>query len=88
MGYLIPYTDQTAMSSDGDHTFIVYFYHGDPATGILKNMTPTGIYAATWFNPQIGKYTRISSRIRPVDGQWRVPPKPDSADWVLLVQQK
>jgi len=81
-------TEETVVSSDGDHSYVVYFYHSDPATGTLKHMAPAGIYAAAWFNPRTGEYTQIPGSIQPMDGQWAVPSKPDSEDWVLLVQQK
>jgi hypothetical protein len=93
---LIPRFDDTAwayfpdrgrslLASDGQETFVVYFFNRVQASGTLKRMADD-VYQAQWFNPRTGVYSEIGE-MRPSGGNWVIPYKPDTDDWVLLVQR-
>lgn len=72
-------------------TYVLYLCNwSSTASGVLRNMRDAA-YDVTWFNPRTGAYSAVGT-IRPQpdpqDGSsiWRIPPKPDAADWVLLAQ--
>lgn len=77
---------QCALASDGQETFVVYFYNTVPATGVLKKLLKGNTYQAQWFNTRTGVYSFIGN-INSTDGTWTIPMKPDSNDWILLVQK-
>jgi len=78
--------DRSLLSSDGNTTYVVYFFGDGNATGTLKGMA-TGIpYEASWYNPRSGVATSLGG-ITPSAGQWTVSVRPTSDDWVLLVKQ-
>lgn len=94
---LIPRFDETAWSSfvdknqsfiasDGQKTYVVYFANKVPSTGELKNLVINKSYSAKWFNTRNGMYTKIKT-FNTFTGSWMVPDKPDSEDWILLVNQ-
>ena len=81
--------EEAVISTDGNNTYVVYFYNHDKATGILKNLDPKSPYTASWFNPRNGEYIKIKDPkdpLSPENNQWTIPEKPDTQDWVLLVQ--
>ena len=93
---LIPRFDDTAyayfpdrsrslLASDGQDVYVVYFSNHVRATGILKKLA-ADMYQAKWFNPRTGVYTEIGD-INPVSGEWMIPSKPDSEDWILLLEK-
>jgi hypothetical protein len=73
------------LASDGQETYVVYFSNHLRATGTLKKMTADN-YQAKWFNPRTGVYTEIGEA-KPSNGEWTIPSKPDSEDWILLLQK-
>jgi hypothetical protein len=75
---------RSLLSSDGQDTFVVFFFGSGTATGTLKRMTGH-TYRAQWFNPRDGKYSEIG-RLQPKENQWEIPERPTAEDWVLLVQ--
>lgn len=74
-----------ALASRSNVTYVAYFYNSTTLTGTLKGMASSS-YTARWFDPETGAYRSIGT-ITPVSGQWTVPAKPDTGDWVLLVQK-
>ncbi|MCW1886496.1 DUF4038 domain-containing protein [Luteolibacter flavescens] len=76
---------RSLLSSDGDKTFVVYFFGSGTTTGTLRGMAAT-TYEASWFDPRTGATTKIGG-VTPVNGQWNLPARPDAEDWVLLVKQ-
>ncbi len=78
--------NQALLTTNGQETFVVYFYNRIPSTGTLKNMEKNVSYTAQWFNPGNGTYTTIKS-FKTGDGTWTIPDKPDSEDWILLVKK-
>jgi hypothetical protein len=77
--------DNAILKTDAASTYVVYFY-GAGSTGSLRGMVDSTRYNARWFNPSNGISTVISDSIRPVQGSWTPPAKPDANDWILLVQ--
>jgi len=74
-------------ADDGKSTVVVYFpaeYNTTGSVGTLNNLQ-SAAYTGQWFNPRTGAYTTISSSIVPTNGNYAVPQKPDSNDWVLLL---
>jgi hypothetical protein len=54
----------------------------------IRGLRP-GMHEATWFNPRSGTRARAGDRpLEHVDetGIWRVPPRPDDMDWVILLR--
>ena len=97
---LIPrFDDPDWFSSDGswyslasidNDVYVAYFYNVTPfvtstATGTLRNLDDEDVYRARWYNPRQGNYSPISSSVKPSGGQWIIPDKPDTLDWVLIL---
>ena len=79
-----------SLASKDNDMYVAYFYNVTPfvtstATGTLKNLDDAEVYRAQWYNPREGSYTPISSSVNPSGGQWIIPEKPDTLDWVLLL---
>ncbi len=77
---------QSLLSTDEQKTFVVYFFNRVRATGNLKNLEKEKNYTAKWYNTRTGVYTTIPT-FKTDSGIWTVPDKPDSEDWILLVNQ-
>lgn len=77
---------RSLLSSDGQDTYVVFFFGSGRSTGTLDRMENHSIYLAQWFNPRDGQYENIGT-ITPNDSQWVVPEKPTAEDWVLLVRK-
>lgn len=78
--------NQSFVASDGQKTYVVYFSNKVRSTGDLKNLEMNKNYSAKWYNTKNGTYTVIGT-IKTSSGAWTVPDKPDSDDWILLVNQ-
>ncbi len=63
--------------------------NGTVYNGTVRNLSPTGIYNAQWFNPRNGTYTMIDKGWMPTkEGLWNIPTQPTSDDdWVLKIQR-
>ena len=66
--------------------YVVYFAGSGNGTGTLKAMAQGTPYTAAWFNPRTGVYTQLGTITPSGEGQWIVPTRPTSEDWVLLVE--
>lgn len=78
---------RSLLSSDGQDTFVVFFFGGGRSTGALKQMANGHAYVAQWFNPRDGKYQDIGI-IHPSGSQWEIPERPSAEDWVLIAKLK
>ena len=78
--------NQSLLSTLGNEIYVVYFYNRVPATGTIKNLEKNVSYTAKWYDPENGIYTIIRT-FKATDGRWKVPDKPDSKDWILLVKK-
>lgn len=78
---------QCYLASDGQRTFVVYFTNIVRATGEIRNMEKNVNYSAKWYDPRKGTYTLINT-FKTATGNWVVPNKPDSEDWILLVTKQ
>jgi hypothetical protein len=76
---------RSLLSSDGQDTFVVFFFGGGRSTGTLNSMEDHSTYLAQWFNPRDGQYLNISTFIQK-GSQWVIPERPSAEDWVLLVR--
>jgi hypothetical protein len=76
---------RSLLSSDGQSTFVVFFFGSGKWTGTLNQMANGHSYVAQWFNPRDGQYKDIGT-IQPDGGRWAVPERPSAEDWVLLVK--
>jgi hypothetical protein len=74
------------LSSDGNNTYVVYFFGDGNSTGTLKGLAAGVSYEASWFNPRTGVATKLGG-ITPAAGQWTVPDRPNDNDWLLLVNR-
>ena len=78
---------RSLLSSDGQNTFVVFFFGSGTSTGTLNQITSGRTYQAQWFNPRDGKYQDIAT-LQAKDSYWEIPARPSAEDWVLLVKQK
>lgn len=78
--------EKSVLATNGNETYVVYFYDESLGTGTLTGMDDAKAYSAQWFNPRTGKYFAISDSVVPVDGSWVIPEKQNADDWVLLVK--
>jgi hypothetical protein len=78
---------RSLLSSDGQETFVVFFFNNGTETGVLKQLDAGSTYHAAWFDPRTGLYYPIPTEIRVDEGNWCIPSQPSSDDWVLLVEK-
>jgi len=83
--FVNPETSVLSSTPDAER-FVLYFYNTSLTTGTLKNLTDSKIYCARWFDPATGKSILISDAIRSSGGNYTIPQKPDTNDWLLLVE--
>lgn len=81
-------TTRSLLSSDGNETYVVFFYNNDTATGTLKQLDRTATYEAYWFDPRTGLYYSIPEKVQAADSSWCIPAKPNNEDWVLLLEKQ
>ena len=82
------FTDKSKslLSSDGQDTYVVFFFGSGTSTGKLNGMENNSTYAAQWFNLRDGQY-RIIETFTQKGSEWTVPDRPTAEDWVLLVKK-
>jgi hypothetical protein len=81
-------TTRSLLSSDGNNTYVVFFYNNDTATGTLKQMDNSVKYKAYWFDPRTGLYYLIPETVKATSSSWCIPAKPNNDDWVLLLEKQ
>jgi hypothetical protein len=79
-------TSRSLLSSDGQDTYVVFFFGGGTSTGTLNQMENHSTYVAQWFNPRDGQYENIGTFTQK-GRQWIIPDRPTAEDWVLLVRK-
>lgn len=77
---------RSLLSSDGENTYVVFFFGSGTSTGTLNHMGDHSTYSAQWFNPRNGQFAKIGL-IKPSGSQWRIPGRPTAEDWILLVKR-
>lgn len=77
--------EESVLATDGNLTYVVYFYGTDLQTGTLAGMDDGMTYTAKWFDPRRGSSVAIADSVAADGGAWPIPLKPDAEDWVLLV---
>ena len=80
-----PDASKSLLSTDGQKTFVVYFFGDGMGTGTLNNLLNNAVYTSQWFNPVTGSYTDIGG-FTTTTGQWVIPARPTANDWVLLLK--
>ena len=53
--------------------------------GTLKLLDDSKTYTAYWYNARNGKYIKIEDNIKTVNGEYKMPEKPDNRDWIFLI---
>ena len=76
--------EKSVLATINNELYLAYFY-GDSSVSKLKQLNAETTYTAQWFDPRTGTYTRISSGIKPDNGEWQVPEKQEN-DWVLVLK--
>jgi hypothetical protein len=76
---------RSLLSSDGENTYVVFFFGRGISTGTLKQLNNHAAYSAEWFNPRNGQYTNIDT-FAPKGSEWVIPERLTAEDWVLLVR--
>ena len=82
------FTDKSKslLSSDGQDTYVVFFFGAATSTGTLNHMESDSTYEAQWFNPRDGQYRNIGTFTQS-SGEWAIPARPTAEDWVLLLRK-
>ncbi|CAF4956306.1 unnamed protein product, partial [Rotaria sp. Silwood1] len=87
-------TQKPYQKTDGNNRTLVIAYlplqlNGTVYNGTVRNLSPTGVYTAQWFNPRNGTYSTIDKGWIPSKaGLWNIPAQPTSTDdWVLKIQR-
>jgi hypothetical protein len=75
---------RSLLSSDGQDTFVVFFFGSGKSTGTLNRMANGSTYLAQWFNPREGEFRNIGT-FRQQGTRWVIPERPTAEDWVLLL---
>jgi|CZKL01.1.fsa_nt_gi hypothetical protein len=77
---------RSLLSSDGQDTYVVFFFGSGKSTGTLNQLNDDSTYMAQWFNPRDGQYANIGT-FSQKGGQWVIPGRPTAEDWILLVRK-
>jgi hypothetical protein len=73
------------LSTKNNNIYVAYFFGNNTKTGTIKKMNNKLSYTAKWYDPRTGIYKMIGSEIQSTTGQWTIPTRPDSHDWILLL---
>ena len=68
--------------------YLLYFYAPNILTGCLAGLIPGASVEAGWYDPRTGAFRGRSNLTTRPDGSILLPEKPDSQDWVLVVDLK
>jgi uncharacterized protein DUF4038/uncharacterized protein DUF5060/collagenase-like protein with putative collagen-binding domain len=77
---------RSLLSSDGEGTYVVFFFGAGTSTGTLNQMENQSTYVAQWFNPRNGQFESVGTFTQN-GSQWVIPARPSAEDWVLLVRK-
>jgi hypothetical protein len=85
----LPDVTQPLAKSDGDIQYVVWFPLGGgqntAATLKLVATNTSGNFTGSWFDPQTGQKTAIVATLLVTNGACSLPSRPDTNDWVLLL---
>ena len=70
-----------SMADPERKTVVLYYMAAARGQAVLQGLLKPA-YRAEWFDPRTGDYTSLGT-VRPENGEWRTPAKPDGSDWVL-----
>ena len=75
------------LAATKDSSVIVAYSYNERGNtmGTIRVLNTEKTYDAYWFNPRTGKYILVATGIHSNNGEYFIPNKPDTADWVLLL---
>ncbi len=79
--------ERSVLATDGNRLYLAYFY-GESSNGTLKQLDPSAVYRARWFDPRKGEYAANPVDIPAGKTEWAVPEKPTPKDWVLSMEKQ
>lgn len=90
----IPFTDDTLFgmfnpfitASEDMSTVVMYMTRQSQSRGSVIRFLKDRDYQAIWFNPRTGVYSEPMG-FHPVCGEYVLPERPDSEDWLLVLQE-
>ena len=74
-----------AHTPKGKH--VLYFFGESAATGTMAELPANKAVALTWMNPRTGEFAEPVPASTAADGTLALPHKPDTNDWVMIVQE-
>ena len=77
---------RSLLSSDGQETYVIFFFGAGRSTGALNQIKDNYTYVAQWFSPRDGHYENIG-QVKQDGSHWLIPQRPTAEDWVLLVRK-
>jgi len=67
---------------------VFYFYGKSKLTGTVHGLAPSHAHSVRWFNTRTGEWKdETGSFVSDERGNLELPPKPDAADWALIVAE-
>ncbi len=75
--------DDNKLMARNENTVVCYFRNEDTSTGKIFKLDKNKTYSALWFEVYSGNYIEIET-VSAI-GEYTVPPKPTSEDWVLIL---
>lgn len=67
--------------------WVFYYPEATRKSGDIRGFRP-GVYTMQWFDPRKGEYRSRIDEFTVETDTWRIPAKPDTGDWCLVVREK
>ncbi len=80
--------DCVLASTEDASLFVAYFYGERTKTGRIEILDKDQTYDAYWFDPRTGRFIPVEKDVVSDSGQYSIPDKPDSRDWVFLLTSR
>ncbi len=79
--------EEWVMAATRDASVVVAYFRSSQSNtaGTVKCLDSDKRYTAYWFDPRTGRFQPVEENIRPAQGQYNVPDKPNRGDWVFLM---
>ena len=79
--------EEWVMAATADASVVVSYFRSSQfnKTGTIRCLDSDQTYTAYWFDPRTGRFQLVEENIHPSKGQYNVPAKPTSGDWVFLM---
>ena len=66
---------------------VAYLFNRSRASGSFAGLPPLAEVEVEWFNPRTGEAGPVQRGRADADGAFALPPKPDDADWTVLLKR-